>query len=54
MKSQRSKYTPEQLAHWKGKHKDFKSGSTVRGNAKVLKLVPGSGTCLIPLEQWTP
>jgi hypothetical protein len=53
-KSQRSKYNAEQLAHWKKAHKDFKSGSTVRGDAMVLKFISGAGTCLIGLENWTP
>ena len=53
-KSQRSKYSAEQLAHWKKAHKDFKSGSTVRGDAMVLKFISGAGTCLIGLEDWTP
>ena len=48
-KSQRSKYSAEQLAHWKRASKDSKSGSTVRGDAMVLKFISGAGTCLMGL-----
>ena len=53
-KSKRSMYNADQLAHWKKCHKDFKSGSTVRGDASVLKFIPGKGTCTVALENWTP
>jgi hypothetical protein len=53
-KSKRSMYSAEQLTHWKRASKDSKMGSTVRGDAMVLKFISGKGTCLIGLEDWTP
>lgn len=52
-KTGRKKYSPEQLAHWKRTTRDMKSGSTVRGDAMVLKFITGKGTCLIGLEDWS-
>jgi hypothetical protein len=44
------KYTPAQLAIWKSKHRDFRSGSIQAGDAKVLVNGGARGTMLVPLE----
>ena len=46
-------YTAEQKAKWKNTYRDFKSGSTRAGTALVMKFIPGKGSCLVALENWT-
>ena len=45
-------YTPEQIAVWKRKHRDFKSGSTRAGTAVIMVNGGARGAMLIPLEAW--
>lgn len=35
---------------WKKTHRDFRGGSTRDNTASILCLVPGSGTCLVPVH----
>lgn len=34
---------------WRATHRDYRTGDPRRGTAKVLKFVPGVGTCLVPV-----
>jgi len=34
---------------WKATHRDFRGGSTRTDSATILTLIPGSGTCLVPV-----
>lgn len=43
-------YTEAQRQRWINTHRDFRSGSLSRGDARVLISVPGEGTCLVSLR----
>jgi hypothetical protein len=52
-KSQRNKYTAEQIAHWNQLNNQQRAGGIVCGDARIRKVTP-EGVCFLPLDQWTP
>ena len=37
-------------SEWRKLHKDYRQGDPRKGTAKILKLVPNVGTCLVPVK----
>lgn len=46
----RNEATTMTYKDWNAMHADYKTGDPRKGTAKILTMVPGVGTCLVPVS----